>query len=158
MTGHLIFLSGPISNGETLTHEEVMTNVRNAEEIMFRLIDRGWSVYAPHLHYRTLHDHLMFNRWSWNRWMKFDQVFLDRSDAMFYMEPGKYGESKGAELEAAAAREKGIPVYTRLDDVPGGRPDMKVPQRPCPHCKKNMMLLSWNEERDHVRCCLGSKA
>ena len=114
----LIFLSGPISNGETLIHETIMQNVRSAERIMFSLIDKGWAVYTPHLHYRALFDHGVRTRWDWRRWMAFDKVFLDKSDALYYMTPGLYGESKGSAQEVAYAREIEIPVYMRINDVP----------------------------------------
>jgi hypothetical protein len=33
------------------------------------------------------------------------------------------GESTGADQDVALARERGIPVYHRLEDIPGYRPE-----------------------------------
>ncbi len=45
------------------------------------------------------------------------QRLLARVDAVLRLR----GESRGADVDAATARRRGLPVYTRLEDVPGVR-------------------------------------
>ena len=118
MTWPLIFLSGPISNGNTASDFKTLDNVFKAEKIMLALVAKGWSVYCPHIHYRTLKVHDAEDMFGWRTWMNFDRPFLERADACFYMIPEKYGPSKGAEEEVAMAASLDIPIYRSLDEVP----------------------------------------
>lgn len=112
------FISGPIANGshDTVTPRDIYQNVRRAEKIMFELMKKGWAVFCPHLSYHA---------WvNWNEdipyetWINQDFTILKKCDAMFYMLPEIYGESKGAMGELEKAKEWGIPIYTSMDQVP----------------------------------------
>lgn len=83
---------------------------------MYLLMKKGWSVICPHLsYYAWIHwEHDI----SWDRWIVQDFDLVERSDALFYMTPEKYGESKGALREVEHAKKYNIPIYTRIEDVP----------------------------------------
>ena len=46
------------------------------------------------------------------------QRLLQHCDAVLRLP----GESRGADQDVAIARERGIPVYERIDEIPGGEP------------------------------------
>lgn len=119
--GEIAYLAGPIGNGHTIGPRQMYANVRRAEEVMFQLIKKGYSVICPHLSY-----HCWIN-WSedipWERWMQMDFDFVKRADVLFYMSPEKYGESKGAKRELSLAQKLGKKIYTDLDQVPTITPD-----------------------------------
>lgn len=117
----IMFLSGPISNGDTLRQDDILTNVINAEKIMFNLMDKGYSVYCPHLYFNAVQRHNKTDVYGWKHWTMTDYAFLEKSDALFYMIPEVYGASKGAAAEVAKAKELGLPVYEWLGDVPDRR-------------------------------------
>lgn len=114
--GKVIYIAGPIGNGHTVGPREMYANVRRSEEIMYELMDKGWSVICPHLSYHCWLD------WPkdmpWENWMRQDFDFIKKSDAFFYMTPELYGPSKGAKLEFDLATKLGMPIYTNLLDVP----------------------------------------
>ena len=112
----VIYLSGPIANGHTASPREMYKNVRNGEDLMYKLMKKGWSVICPHLSY-----HAWIN-WPddipWERWLQQDYDFVSKADAFFYMDPKIYGKSKGAEREHEWAKAWNKPIYYTIDDVP----------------------------------------
>lgn len=102
-----IYVAGPIS---APTHEEVMHNVRIAEEITVKLIEKGHYPYTPHLL-----CHLNYEA-SWDFWMLMDDQWLQQCEALFYIAP-----SKGADIELARARGFGLRVFMSLDEVANAR-------------------------------------
>jgi len=113
---NIIYLAGPIGNGHVIGPREMYANVRQAEKIMFTLMNKGWTVICPHLSY-----HAWIN-WtkdmSWKRWMQSDYELLQKADAFFYMIPTAYGKSKGALQELEWVIKRSIPVYRALWEVP----------------------------------------
>ncbi len=127
----MIYISGPISNGHLVDSRTMYTNVRKGEEIMYELMNKGWSVICPHLSY-----HAWIN-WPkdlhWKRWIQQDLDFVEAVDAIFYMIPEKYGDSKGAKREFEYARYLNKTIFYDLDEVPDVEPgpsSMKERKRP----------------------------
>ena len=112
----VIYLSGPIGNGHTIGPRAMYANVRQAETVMYELMNKGWSVICPHLAY-----HAWIN-WPkdmpWKRWMEADYELLQKADAFFYMRPEIYGESKGAAKELEWAVNWNLTIYDDIDSVP----------------------------------------
>jgi len=115
---NIMYLAGPIGDGHTVGPRKMYSNVRQAELVMYWLMQRGWSVIAPQLSY-----HCWIN-WPtdmpWHRWMEQDYELLQKADALFYMIPEIYGTSRGAKREADWSAEFSNikTIYTDLDDVP----------------------------------------
>ncbi len=112
----LIFISGVIGDGHTVSAREMYRNVRTGEHFMFELMQKNWTVYCPHLSYHMWIDQPQ--EISWEKWMMQDYGILEKADAMLYMNPKIYGKSKGSELELKWFRKFGKPVYKLLSDVP----------------------------------------
>lgn len=102
------YIAGPISAD---THEGVMQNVKVAEEITVKLIEKGHYPYTPHL---LLHLDCPIRDWDF--WMNFDDQWLQQCEALFYIAP-----SKGADIELARAKELGLQIFYSLDEVPNVR-------------------------------------
>lgn len=98
-----VYVAGPYTNGEKELNTQKAIMV--GEEI-FKI---GMHPYIPHL----------FHFWDkeyphpWETWMELNAPWLKSSDALFRME----GESKGADLEVARAKELGIPIFDNLWDL-----------------------------------------
>lgn len=50
---------------------------------------------------------------TWEEWMHHCEVWFDPCDALLYL-----SSSRGADIEAGWAWDKGIPVYHSVDEVP----------------------------------------
>ena len=121
----MIYVSGPLGNGGRTGAKRMYANVRRAEGIMVDLMRLGWSVICPHLsYYCWLHAHGPI---PWDRWMRQDYELVAKADAVFYMIPEVYGESRGAAMEVAWARDMGTPVYTDLSRIPAVAPQDIIP-------------------------------
>src|SRR3990172_4142373 len=120
----VIYLSGPIANGHTVTPRQMYKNVKNGEALMYQLMKKGWSVICPHLSYYA------WINWpddiQWYRWLQQDYDFVRKADAFFYMIPSKYGPSKGAARELSWAKQWKKPIYTSLTKVPIIKPSVNI--------------------------------
>jgi hypothetical protein len=92
-----VYIAGPYTKGD------VAVNVRNAIHAADQVWDLGFAPYVPHL---THFWHLISPK-PYEEWLKIDAVWLDVCHYFIRLE----GESAGADVEEAVAREKGIPVY-----------------------------------------------
>jgi len=100
-----VYVAGPISKGD------VFDNIVRAIKWGRRMVQDGFAPYIPHF------DAYMF-AWgdgsgqnteeiSWNGYLEWDLEWVAASDAVFRVT----GESKGADLEVAVAKQLGIPVF-----------------------------------------------
>ena len=99
-----IYIAGPY------TKPDPQKNVDEAIDAAERVAALGHVPYIPHLiHYWELrHPH------AWRFWMDIDLVWLRTCDALLRIP----GESAGADEEVAAARARGMTVYTSVYDIP----------------------------------------
>lgn len=74
------------------------------------LIDRGYAPLVPHYTYLLDRDGAIPH----DVWMDVDLPWVESADVVLRLP----GESRGAEIEVAHARERGIPVVESLDDLP----------------------------------------
>lgn len=95
-----IYVSGPLTQGDTIGH------VRRAIETGLALRDAGLVPVVPHL---SVLSELVSAR-PYDYWLEYDVALLSRCDALLRLP----GESRGAEIEVAHARERGIPVFLSL--------------------------------------------
>ena len=98
-----VYIAGPYTLGD------VAHNVASAIDAADDLVNYGFAPYVPHL---THFWHMMHPR-KWEEWMALDNEWLRACDTVLRL-PGK---SKGADIECAAAREMGLPVYDNLADL-----------------------------------------
>ena len=101
-----IYVAGPLSTG---TYSDTTCNVRTALEYANSIMILGGAPYLPHLS----HFWNLFYLHSWEEWMAMDRVWVLSCDALFRMP----GESKGADQEVAWAKEAGLPIYVRMEEV-----------------------------------------
>lgn len=112
-----IYVAGPLTDGGTTTRAEATQNMLRAYRIGWALFQRGHAPYVPHWNLGLQHDledHGLFGG-DWDTWMRFDRPWLEACDALFYM-----GPSKGTDEERRIAEERGMPVFTCLEEVPRG--------------------------------------
>ncbi len=108
-----IFISSPYSNGNTITDPDALiANVNRSIDAAEELSRRGHTPFLPLLsHYwqqRFQHDHAF--------WLEWCLKWLGVCDAMLRLD----GSSTGASIEERAAKEIGMVVYYRLEDIPDG--------------------------------------
>ena len=98
----LVYISGPLTNGDTLGLRHREANVRVACSVQRDLFARGFAVICPHLmHY----SQLMFPE-MYETYMANDMTLIEKSDVVFRFQ----GDSHGADRECLHAIDKGIPV------------------------------------------------
>ena len=98
-----IYVAGPYSNGN------IVDNVDIAIQYASELVDMGYAPFCPHLY----HFVEIYNKKTWDSWMKIDLEFLSRCDVLIRIP----GESIGADIEVAEAIKSGIPVLNNLEEA-----------------------------------------
>ena len=96
------YVAGPYSVPDPVA------NVAKACKFAGWLLDRGYNVFVPHLNMLL---HMMEQR-SWDDWLNIDLEWLEKCDCLIRLP----GESKGSDLEVAAAKERHIPYYALSGD------------------------------------------
>lgn len=109
MNTYKLYLSGPISNGGTLSQGQQWCNAIQAMAIATDLSKGGIWVHVPHL---TVLFDLMGGR-SWEEWLGHDYPLVGLCDGILRLP----GESKGANLEVKWAREAGKDIFYNVDAV-----------------------------------------
>jgi len=122
MEDKTIYLSGPIGNGGKCSPEQQIANVRAGEDLYGELMEKGYSVFCPHLSYypdKRWKD-LGIKRFQFGHdtWLNVDKQWVWKCKYFFYMVPEKYGDSKGAKMELEWAKAWGKRIFTRIEDVP----------------------------------------
>lgn len=98
-----VYVAGPYTQGD------VVRNVRAAIHAADKLLDAGVIPYLPHL---THFWHMVSPR-QYEDWMKLDITWLMQCHAILLLP----GLSLGVDVEAAKAREKGLPIFKDVDQV-----------------------------------------
>ena len=98
-----VFIAGPYSSGD------VEANVAAALDAAAALIDLGLAPFCPHL-FHFLHAR---HPYPYEVWMMQDAQWLPLCEAVLRLP----GESPGADIEVAHARELGIPVACSVEVV-----------------------------------------
>ncbi len=108
----LIYCAGPYSAD---TEQGRLDNTQKAMTIALDLIKKGHYPYIPHLsHFLDTYAQEKGVDLSWEFWMEYDDVWLERCDALHFI-----GPSKGANIELERAKELGLKIYRSLGEVPG---------------------------------------
>ncbi len=100
----LIYIAAPYSLGD------VVANVRVACEIADTILGRGHIPFIPHL----FHFWHFVSPKPWEEWMEIGKVNLERCDALLRVG----GISIGADIEVEIAKERGIPIYYGINEIP----------------------------------------
>ena len=103
----LIYIAAPYSLGD------VVSNVRFACEVGDKILAKGHIPFIPHLS----HFWHYLSPKSYEEWLRIDQAFIPRCDALLRMN----GISKGADLEVKQAKECGIPVFYDIKEIPDAK-------------------------------------
>jgi hypothetical protein len=90
----VVYVSGPYTTGDTAV------NVARAIEAAEMLWKAGYAPIVPHLSFlwQMRYPH------TWDEWITLDLAILDKCDCIYRVP----GESKGADIEMAFAKENGI--------------------------------------------------
>lgn len=98
-----VYIAGPYTGGV------VEDNVRNAMLAGHDVLDLGLTPFVPHLcHF--LHG---LKERGYEDWMRFDFVWLERSDSLWRIP----GVSPGAEREVEKMKALGRPIFYSLDEL-----------------------------------------
>ncbi len=125
----LLYVAGPIN-----TSGNVAVNVRNGLFAAEEFWDLGWLPFVPHLsvfwnlvHPKDPGEHYTLPDGMPAFWIHYDLTMILHCAALYRLP----GESVGADIEVAFAREHGIPVYTLETGLPPARgPEMNYSQHP----------------------------
>lgn len=113
MTPLKIYVAGPLTDAGTATEEKQHEYARNAIEAGIQLMQKGHFPYVPHL--SLAFDKQARNQgieFSWQQWMAKENAYLECCDAVLYI-----GSSIGADIELKKAEQRGIPVYTSVEQI-----------------------------------------
>ncbi len=100
----LVYIAGPY------THPDPVQNTHEVIRVAAELVDKGLvTPFVPHL---TLLWHLVDPR-PLDFWYEYDVAMLARCDALLRLP----GDSTGADREVAFAKERGLPVFTKQDEL-----------------------------------------
>lgn len=96
-----VYLASPMSVGDRFE------NITGAIRMARRMVQDGLAPYVPQF------DAYMFpgDDITWNGFLEWDLEWVSVAEAVFRLP----GESKGADLEVAKAKEQGIPVFEVYD-------------------------------------------
>jgi hypothetical protein len=119
-----VYLAGPITKG-CLAH-----NINQATDAFIALCKKGYAPFAPHWSCysgranKTAEGHVVAfagvtpNELTHEDWYGLDLAWVEVSDAVLRLP----GESRGADLEVACARGRGIPVFHSVEELLAGLP------------------------------------
>jgi len=102
-----VYVAGPITLGD------YPTNIRNAINAGLELLKLGHSPYIPHLDFLLV----LIQPMSFEQLLEWDKNWLLLCDSLLRLP----GESKGADIEEAFAREHDIPVYYSIQALTNGQ-------------------------------------
>ena len=108
----IIYVAGPISNGEVIGREGWLPNIKRACEEGAKIMKLGHTAIVPHLAYH-LEEHAE-TEFDYETWMRADFNLIEASDALYRMQ----GNSRGADREVAHAQNLGKLVFFNLDEIP----------------------------------------
>ena len=103
----VVYVSGAYT---AATHSEVAANVARADRAGRDLLAKGHVPLVPHSLSRFWEAD---DRFVYEDFLRMDLALLHRCDWLLYL-----GSSPGADRELAEARERGMPVFFSVDEVP----------------------------------------
>ena len=106
-----IYVSGPISNGETIEFADREPLVEEAIDYGAEIKRKGHYPYIPHY---TYYMEKRGHNFSYEEWMEEDFVWLALCDAIFRTPR----ESVGADSEIHFATEQDKLIYYHIEDIP----------------------------------------
>jgi hypothetical protein len=115
--GLRIFVAGPYGDNEP--PEVIEQNVRNAESVGKQLALKGHFPFIPHT---MLHGWETDKRFTVDHFKSIDFRWLDFCDALYFI-----AHSAGTDAEVDYAVQKGLTVFSRLEDVPDLRAGSSPP-------------------------------
>jgi hypothetical protein len=98
-----VYVAGPYTQGDR------EANVRENLRIASLLIDKGYAPYAPLL---THYQHEAFPR-DPSDWLSLDLAWLEKANCLLRTP----GASRGADIEVAFCKARGIPVFYTIEDM-----------------------------------------
>lgn len=106
------FISGKVTNGNTLDCEQMRKNIALGIEYTLILCDLGHSVYSPFFHA------FEFIRLNMSQEEIMDICFeqVRKADACYFLP--NYEESEGSKREHALAKELGKVIFYEIGDIP----------------------------------------
>ncbi len=115
----LILIAGPYRSGTGDDPEKMARNLKTLEEASWPLFKAG--------HVPMIGEWVALPVWHSAGGTKlgdelYDQIFYPTADRLLHLCEAVLrlpGESKGADNDVRLAEQRGIPVYYRLEDVPG---------------------------------------
>ena len=122
-----IYVAGPYTANDDAA---VWENVVAAIDAGIEVYKRGHYPYVPHLtHFVDRRSAETGAGLKWEDYIDWDREWLTQCDAFLLL-----GRSPGADLELGWAREQGLKIYQRLDEIPRASPRSArneiVPVRP----------------------------
>jgi hypothetical protein len=111
-TYHRIYLAHPYT-APTLAEREF--NTHHAAEVAAALMAKGHDVHSP-LNATHPVDQINPGAIDYERWMRLDLGIIERWATAIYAA----GDSPGVRREVALAKRYGLPVWTRMEEVPIG--------------------------------------
>jgi len=109
-----VYISGPITLGNPVT------NFAQADEAMAELMELGYAPLNPMLSMKSGYA----NDFPWQTWIDGCLAWVQVADAILRLP----GESRGAEIECAAAVNCGIPVFTEIAQLELWRRTAVIPR------------------------------
>jgi hypothetical protein len=113
MAEKILYISGPYSAPNSTGR---LVNTLAAIETGMLAYRKGWIPLIPHLSHwldQVVEGWPELGPMSYEDYMRWDLAYVERCDAVLQFAP-----SPGADREVARARERGIPIYTCLEDLP----------------------------------------
>lgn len=108
-----IYVAGPYSPTFATTHNAARVahqNTMRAINIGIKIIEKGHYPFIPHLsHFIHLNADKDYGKWYYD----YDNVWLDKCDALFYM-----GPSTGADEELHRVSMAKKQIFYTLDEIP----------------------------------------
>jgi hypothetical protein len=104
-----IYLSAPLSDGNTLPPDAIAMNADRAAQVGADLLKHGFAPLVPQL----TAGHACLMEVPWDFWIEAGCAWITIADAVLRLS----GESRGTEAEIAFAEQRGVPVFTTLGEL-----------------------------------------
>lgn len=106
-----VYISGPLTDGDSLDGDVRLANVNRAIDAFAELAESAFSPLCPHLTEYVERRHPL--RIPYGKWIELDLPWIDVSDAVLRLP----GPSKGADREVEYAFEHSVPVFHNIADL-----------------------------------------
>ena len=98
--------------------EAVLNNIRIGIATSRELLLAGYAPFCPWLDFQYIITMTNNEFDIWDKRIMYDYAlaWLDKADCLFLL-PARTEESVGVQMELARARERGIPIFTDIDEL-----------------------------------------